>query len=395
MRVHMYGGTDIGLVRTSNQDNLYFNADFGIAIVSDGMGGHKGGEIASELVVNGIKDAFLSASQILVENMGLFLDDALGRINADILTRAKADHNLHGMGATVNFLMFAGGKAAIGHAGDSRTYLVRGVTLASGKKSYHMWPMTVDHNVGTFIERGILVEGRDFRPGTVNERIKARLTRGMGVVSDLKADLYTREILENDVYVTCSDGLHGFCEEIDILNTIVHGPISTAHERLIRLAKQKGAPDNVTIVVSVCSEEAEPLLKPAFAPPDHGSYLVRLAHGEVRGPFSANDIIRQWVTDKLPNNAEVAASNRRWVFLNHGQLLTETYPEFNHPKVREKLRALNPDSTIEFKQPREVLPPILSDSGQKRNFYIVVFLIFVIFILFIMLLSGKPVTPPQ
>lgn len=395
MRVHMYGGTDIGLVRTSNQDNLYFNADFGIAIVSDGMGGHKGGEIASELVVNGIKDAFLSASQILVENMGQFLDDALGRINADILTRAKADPNLHGMGATVNFLMFAGGKAAIGHAGDSRTYLVRGVTLANGKKSYHMWSMTVDHNVGTFIERGILVEGRDFRPGTVSERIKARLTRGMGVVSDLKADLYTRDILENDVYVTCSDGLHGFCEDLDILNTIVHGPIATAHERLIRLAKQKGAPDNVTVVVSVCSEESEPLAKPAFAPPDHGAYLVRLAHGEVRGPFSANDIIRQWVTDKLPNNAEVAASTRRWVFLNQGQLLTETYPEFNHPKVREKLRVLSPDSTIEFKQPRDVLPSVASDLGQKRNFYIVVFLIFVIFILFIMLLSGKPVPPPQ
>lgn len=388
MRVHMYGGTDIGLVRSSNQDNFYFNPDFGIAIVSDGMGGHKGGEIASQLVVEGIRDAFLSTSQILIDNVGYFLDDALGRINADILSRAKADPNLHGMGATVNFLMIAGGKAAIGHAGDSRTYLIRGVVLPTGKKTYHMWSLTVDHNVGTFIERGLLVEGRDFRVGTVSERVKARLTRGMGVVSDLKSDLYTRTILDGDVYITCSDGLHGFVDDKEILDTTINGSIATAHERLIRLVKQKGAPDNVTIVVTVCSEDDEPLLKPALAPPDHGNYLVRMSQGEICGPFSASDISRQWIREKYPNNSEVAASLRKWVFLNNGKALIQTYPEFNHPKVREKLRLINPESHVELQQSSHA-KHFEANPGRKRAFYFVIFLFLIIFVLFIILISGK------
>lgn len=346
MRLRMYGGTDKGLVRANNQDAYFCSAEFGLVIVSDGMGGHKGGEIASQLVVQGLRDAYLETQQILVENVGPFLDDVLRKINQQILDHAAKDENLKGMGATVNYLQFAGEYVAVGHAGDSRTYLLRAFRRPDNRPRYALWCVTVDHNVGTFVERGLLVPGKDCPPAPLNERQKSRLMRGMGVVSDLKADLYCRSVLEGDIYLTCSDGLHGFVSDKDILKAVVAGPIAQGPERLIELAIAAGAPDNVTVVLSVISEHSEPMRDFTGPIQDRTPYLVRLPGGEILGPLTTEELTKDWLKGVIPNNAEVAASLNRWVFLNNREMLFKYYPDFETDEVRNHFSYVAPDSHI-------------------------------------------------
>lgn len=331
MRLRMYGGTDKGLVRTSNQDAYYCSAEHGTVVLSDGMGGHKGGEVASQMVVAGLREALVSQ----VRAGELALDDVLQRINLDILKRSQEDENCRGMGATVNSLHFAGGQVAIGHAGDSRTYLVRAHRKSDRKARFSLWCLTVDHNVGTFIERGLIVLDKETQTERLTERQKSRLMRGMGVVADLKADLYFRTIADGDIYLTCSDGLHGYVGDKEILKAMATGPIAQAPERLIELAKLAGAPDNVTVVVSIVSDLEEPLRDfngPIF---DQTPYLLRLPDGEITGPMTAQQVVNLWTRGDVPPNSEVSASLQAWVFLHDSAMLSATYPEFDNPSLRQ------------------------------------------------------------
>lgn len=365
MRLRMLGATDKGLVRTSNQDAYFCSAEYGIAIVSDGMGGHKGGEVASQLVVTGLRDAFLAADSILMDRVGDFLDDVLKRINLEILRRSAEDENCRGMGATVNYLQFAGGSVAIGHAGDSRTYLIRSWRRTDGKLRYGLWCLTVDHNVGVFLERGLLTVGKDLPPGPVSERTKARLMRGMGVVADLKADLYCRHLEDGDLYLTCSDGLHGFVSDKEILKTLAAGPFVEAPDRLIRLALSVGAPDNVTVVLSSLSDTEEPLLSEPTTIFAKTPYLVRTPSGELRGPLLADQIIDEWIKGDITNASEVCASLGRWVFLSKKDELFRTYPEFATQRARDHYAFIAPDSSIEGKPAR--MGGAIKKSQQKDS----------------------------
>ena len=344
MRLRMFGATDRGLVRTSNQDAYFCDAEWGIAIVSDGMGGHKGGEKASQLTSDGLRNAFEAKSSINLEDISTHLDEALQLINAEIRKHSRDNESLRGMGATVNYLHFAGGHVAIGHAGDSRTYLIKAFLKPEGRLRYGMWQLTIDHNVESFIERGLLVPGVDVPEGPLTERQKSRLTRGMGVVEDLKADLYYRKIEEGDVYLTCSDGLHGYVSDRDILQALISGPIGKSPERLIKAAMQAGAPDNVTVVVSVASEVSEPLLKckgPFF---EKAPYLAREPSGQISQVLTAEEIIKKWMAFEVSNDAEVCSSMGRWVFLQKRNKLFKAYPEFDKQVVRERLDQIAPDS---------------------------------------------------
>ena len=346
MKLRMFGATDKGLVRSNNQDAYYCNAEYGVAIVSDGMGGHKGGEVASELVVEGLRDAFLEERSLLSDEVGSFLDRALKSINREILARSEADENCRGMGATVNYIQFAGGAIAIGHAGDSRTYLLRSWKRADGAIRFGMWCLTIDHNVGVFVERGLMIVGRDLPPGPLNERTKQRLMRGMGVGKDLKADLYCKELEEGDVFLTCSDGLHGYVTDKVILKTLVAGPLAQAPERLISLAHSVGAPDNVTVVVSAVSSKEEPLLTPNEELIEAIPYYIRSPSGEFFGPHGAKAAVKLWIDGEFNLQAEVCGSLGEWIFLKDKEKLFKYYPEFNTQAAKDHYAYLSPESTV-------------------------------------------------
>lgn len=353
MRLRMYGATDRGLVRSANQDAYYCNAEQGLAIVSDGMGGHKGGERASQLATDGLRDAFTAKANLKIEDVSIHLDDVLQSINREILRIAEDNENLRGMGATVNTLHFIGGHVAIGHAGDSRTYLIRAYIKPDSKIRTGMWQLTIDHNVESFLERGLFVAGRDVPDGPLTERQKSRLTRGMGVVADLKADLYYRRVENGDVYLTCSDGLHGYVSDQDILAAMMQGPIASSPDRLIELAKKAGAPDNVTVVVSIVSTADEPLLKCTGPHFERSPFLAREPSGQISVLLTPDELIRKWMAFDISNDAEVCSASGPWIFLQRRSLLLERYPVLDRPEVRERLEHVVPHTDASLPSPTQ------------------------------------------
>ena len=347
MRLRMFGATDPGLVRANNQDNYFCSSDFGIVIVSDGMGGHKGGEIASRLVVEGLRDAYLQSDQILAEQVGSFLDETLSKINMDILGRSRKDSNLKGMGATVDYLQYAGDTVVIGHAGDSRSYLLKSYERKGKGVRTGIWCLTVDHNVGTFLKRGLLIPGRDIAPPPHSEKVLSRLTRGMGLIPDLKADLYYRSLDEGDVYLTCSDGVHGFISDEAILRAVCAGPIEEAPKRIIEVVKKKGAPDNITVVLTIVGEAKHPLRsKEAKDKFIDKPFLLRMPSGEITGLHSSKDIIEKWTHGSLPGDCEVAGPFGSWVFLEKPAQVLRRYPSLQTSEMNEFVKRMQPDTDI-------------------------------------------------
>ena len=149
-----------------------------------------------------------------------------------------------------------------------------------------------NHTVQVFLERGLMQPGKHVPHGQLSPRQLARLTRGMGVTRELKSDLYTRQVVEDDVYLTCSDGLHGYCEEREILKTLLDGPLSHAPGRLVQLAHSAGAPDNVTVVISVVSSHDEPLQEPTSKTLFTSQpFLLRTSDHQLLGPLNSEAIV--------------------------------------------------------------------------------------------------------
>jgi protein phosphatase len=292
------------------------------------MGGHAAGEIASNMVVEGLVEAMSIKGNSSITDVHTHMDAAIHSVNEKLLARSQEDPSCRGMGATVNVLYFTAGFVTIGHVGDSRTYLIRAFKSPDDKPRYGSWQLTIDHNLGTFVDRGIL----NIRSASVDEpmssRERSKLTRGMGVMTDPKPDIYTKQLSEGDVFLTCSDGLHGFVTDRDVVKTLVSGPIHEAPQRLIEIAKAAGAPDNVTVVLSIVSNLEEPLrdfTSPIF---ESRPYLLRFPNGEIQGPLTANEIIQQWVKRELPGETELASGFGEWVLLRSKDQVTSTYPEF-------------------------------------------------------------------
>lgn len=329
MKLRMFGATDKGLVRAQNQDAYTCNASRGFAVLSDGMGGHAAGEVASHMVVEGLSEALTSFGQYSIEDIPLKLDDTIQQVNTKLILRSQDDSGCRGMGATVNVLFFAQGFLTIGHVGDSRTYLIRAFKSPENKPRFGIWPLTIDHNLGTFIDRGILSTPKQSSESDLSERDRSKLTRGMGVMADPKPDIYSRRIAEGDIFLTCSDGLHGFVTDKDMLRAIATGNLIEAPQRLIDLAKAAGAPDNVTVVLSVVSNLEEPFRD--FEGPVYNSrpYLLRLPNGEIQGPLTVSEITDLWVRRAIPGNTEVAASLGPWLLLRNKSALLHTYKDFD------------------------------------------------------------------
>ena len=238
MRIKMSGSTHVGRVRKNNQDSFYFDSTHGIAIVADGIGGRKGGEVASQMAVAGMKDEFIKADCLRTEEINPFLSSTVDRVNQGIIERGELDPSIKGMGTTLNFLLFVADKLHIAHLGDSRTYLYdRG----------HLWQLTLDHNIETFIERGWMKQS-DIAPNTQ----EGDLVRSMGLAGRCEADLYEIKLRSGQIFLTCSDGLTGMVSDRKISEIITQNAnnISKLPKVLIDAANQNGGKDNITVVVS-------------------------------------------------------------------------------------------------------------------------------------------------
>lgn len=236
-----YGKTDRGKVRVNNQDSFAIKSLSDTAlliVVCDGMGGEKGGNIASRNAVNIITQHISSNyrgdyDQNSIRNMML---SAVSVANALVFEMAKKDETLAGMGTTLVACVVRNNLAHIVHAGDSRAYLVKGSEI---------YRMTRDHSVvQMLIENGELTEAE----AAVHPK-KHYITRALGVDSTLDAEYNEIVFTEGQILLICTDGLTNHVEEGTLLQTLLQTAADEVPQRLIDLANAHGGADNITAVV--------------------------------------------------------------------------------------------------------------------------------------------------
>lgn len=226
--------TDPGKKRKRNEDSLLVSEKHHLYVVADGMGGHRGGDVASKLAVEAIKRAFDEKSfptggpQESLPRRANQLVGAIQRANASVLERATADVECHGMGTTVSAAKFSPRKQRlyIGHVGDSRVYRSRGGRLEQ---------MTSDHTIQSL---GFL----DAKSGL--------LSRAVGVNNALAVDVVLAKPVPGDVYLLCSDGLTKMVSSEFIAGLLQEEPDpNVVCAKLVHAANESGGHDNVTVIV--------------------------------------------------------------------------------------------------------------------------------------------------
>lgn len=237
--------SDRGRVRLNNEDacGQFVPAtqaeveDKGVVfVVADGMGGHRGGEIASRIAVRTII-AFYSANGD--EDRLHALTRAFHEANQTIIQEAVADSTLFGMGTTCTALALHRGRAYFAHVGDSRAYFLR-----RGK----IMRVTHDHSiVGEMVRSGIITD-EDAR----NHPRRNVITRSLGAQEDISADTPTTfEVEEGDTFLLCSDGLTTYLPDAAIEAVLAAYAPEEACKRLVRMANDMGGRDNITVQVVV------------------------------------------------------------------------------------------------------------------------------------------------
>ncbi len=233
--------SDVGLKRTGNEDcgRIVQPGDAAdlqrrgvLAIVADGMGGHSGGEIASQLAVDTIHRAYFATD----DEPHAALTSALDAANHAILERASTDETLQGMGTTCVALVVRDGLAYAANIGDSRIYLLR---------EHRIYQMTVDDSaVGAMVNQGLISRSEARHHQDRNVILKA-----LGTHPDIAVSTWQQPfpLRADDTFVLCSDGLTDLVEDHEILSTAAEGHVADACQTLVELANARGGFDNITV----------------------------------------------------------------------------------------------------------------------------------------------------
>jgi serine/threonine protein phosphatase Stp1 len=235
LRLDHQVATHQGCVRTANEDSYSSRPDAAIWAVADGMGGYANGQRASRIVVDAVdnveaSDDFDAECEAIAS--------AIHAANATICTEVK-DGSAQ-MGSTAVALVIRNRRFAVMWVGDSRGYLLRGGVLHQ---------LTKDHSqVQEMIDRGLLTPAQ-----AENHPMGHVLARAIGVQDDIEVDAVSDEALPGDVFLLCSDGLHGVVHDYEMAEVLRGGGGQSA-QQLIELSLSRGAPDNVTVAIVSTAE---------------------------------------------------------------------------------------------------------------------------------------------
>ena len=242
-----YGLSDVGCVRTSNEDRFLMDDQLGLYVVADGMGGHRHGELAAELAISTTKYYIESShdrgdvSWPFGYEFALSVDSnrlatAIRLANHQVWKRAEEKPETVGMGTTIAAVLSDGAQAAIGNVGDSRIYRFRSGELEQIS--------TDDTWINTLLQRG------ESAPQFRNHPMRNVLTQAAGSSSEIVVHSFDVELQKGDLLLLCSDGLHGVVPENELRDHLATGgALPELATRLIEAARTLGAPDNVTCVL--------------------------------------------------------------------------------------------------------------------------------------------------
>jgi protein phosphatase len=233
MRIQVGVATDIGRVREGNEDSYLVEPPF--YAVADGMGGHRGGEVASQLA--------LETMETLVREGDASLTEQVREANRAVFARSQEDTEVSGMGTTLTAAQVAGSILRLAHVGDSRGYLLRAGTLRQ---------LTDDH---TLVNRMVKAGEISASEAEVHPHRNV-LTRTVGTEAEVRVDEEEVPLLEGDRVVLCSDGLFGMVAEDQIQAILEAEPDpQRAADRLIKAANRAGGVDNITVIVLEAHED--------------------------------------------------------------------------------------------------------------------------------------------
>jgi protein phosphatase len=232
--------THKGRVREHNEDALYFDERDRVTIVCDGMGGHAGGHIASELAVqvvsNGLRQ-LRPADWLDEERVIEVMKNAVFGANDHILSRARIDPALSDMGTTLVACAFMGDRVITTNVGDSRIYRLAGGTIEQ---------ISQDHSlVAERVRAGVL------DPDSDEANLLGNIvTRALGM-EQVTIDITVEDLIPGDVYLLCSDGLSDLISEEEMLAIVQRAnSLEQACVTMVDLANQRGGIDNITVALA-------------------------------------------------------------------------------------------------------------------------------------------------
>lgn len=248
--------TDRGRVRYKNEDHVSVDAEIGAFVLADGMGGHRGGEIASSIAVNSVlehlKRCLPSLSPGAIdEDLGytgesLAAREAVVEANTRIFSAARQQSQYEGMGTTLVVAVFYLDRLSIAHVGDSRLYRYRQGQLEQLTSDHTMRQELVDRGFYTEQEARSLVQ-------------RNLVTRALGVDASVAVDIQEELVLPGDLYALCSDGLYDMIDENAIAAALADcRDLQQCAQGLIDLANESGGKDNISVIIVRPSTEAVP-----------------------------------------------------------------------------------------------------------------------------------------
>lgn len=233
MQISAFAITDIGMKRKINQDSYLQDDALGLYVVADGMGGHRGGEVASRLAVEEIR-------KFCRENPNLNprerLIKGVNQSCQEIYKQSRENEELSGMGTTVLALLIHEDTAYIAQVGDSRVYLLN----VGG-----IWQVTEDHSLLNEEIRA----GRIDRDQAHNYQFKNVITRSVGYENQVSVDIYSRRLKPADMLLLCTDGLSGLVEAPEMHKEILSRGPKEGLKDLLKMANERGGDDNITALI--------------------------------------------------------------------------------------------------------------------------------------------------
>ena len=235
--------TDAGSVRQFNEDSIATDADAGVAVLADGMGGHRAGEVASQMATQIVMASLQSQvaefrSDTAVHSPIRAIEQSITRANRAVYEAARGQPMYQGMGTTLALSLFYDNRVALGHVGDSRVYRLRRDILQLLTRDDSLLQDQVELGFIAMAEAG-------------ESHNRSLVTQALGIAETVAAHQREEEALPGDIYLLCSDGLNDLVEEADIklIVSSLSSNLPLAATHLVQAAKDNGGYDNVSVIL--------------------------------------------------------------------------------------------------------------------------------------------------
>ena len=239
--IKAYAKSDVGKVRELNEDSFYISDSLDevqLYMLADGMGGYKGGEIASKLAIQSAKNYIESNFKDIEKDRDSIIQlvgSSVEYANMIVYEKSKENKELEGMGTTLDICLIYNNRVFIGHVGDSRVYRIR--------KDF-MRKLTQDHS---YVQK-LVKDGTITKEEAVHHPQKNMLMKALGCNAFVEPDVMVKGFLKDDILIMNSDGLTNLVSQNDMFRE-VKKDIEQAPKELVKLANEKGGYDNITVIV--------------------------------------------------------------------------------------------------------------------------------------------------